>query len=179
MSAPALSPVENKPPSSLGYPSMELVRFSSRWKEGVKLFFRDLKEGGDEEFFSPHPSDDNSINQIANYHGKDLYYLLVEEEKVLGYGMLRGWDEGYSIPSLGVAIHSSARGEGLGKIFMHFLHVLAFRRGASKVRLRVHINNDKAIGLYKNLGYVFEEDTNQADYLVGFKSLEREWRNEI
>lgn len=153
---------------------MELVRIAPRWEEGLKLFLRNLRESGDEIFFSPHPWDDNSINQIASYNGKDLYYLLIEEEKVLGYGLLRGWDEGYPIPSLGVAIHPLARGAGLGKIFMDFLHVLALRRGASKVRLRVHKNNDKAIGLYKSLDYVFEEDARQADYLVGIKRLGRE-----
>lgn len=179
MSAPVLSPVENNLPVGVEYPSLELVRLAPRWQERLKLFLLDLREGSDEIFFSPHPTEENSIYKIASYNGKDLYYLLVEEGKILGYGLLRGWDEGYQIPSLGVAIHPSVRGAGLGKMFMDFLHLLAVRRGASKVRLRVHKNNDKAIGLYKSLGYVFEEDTNQADYLVGFKNLGREWRNEI
>lgn len=179
MSAPASSLVENKISAHIEYPSIEFVRLVPRWQEGLKLFLEDLRECGDDVFFSPHPTDENSVNRIAGYTGRDLYYLLVEEEKVIGYGLLRGWDEGYQIPSLGIAIHPSARGGGLGKIFLNFLHVSAFRRGASKVRLRVHKNNNKAIRLYKSLGYVFEEDANQADYLIGFKSLGREWRNEI
>lgn len=174
MSAPASSSVKNSPSGDTAYPSIELVRLAPRWLVGLKQFFQDLEENGDEVFFAPHPTDENSINRIANYSGRDLYCLLVEGEKVLGYGMLRGWDEGYQIPSLGVAIHPSARGEKLGKMLVNFLHILAFRRGASKVRLRVHTNNGKAISLYKSLGYVFEEDTNQVDYLVGFKSLGRE-----
>lgn len=179
MSAPASNPVKNNSPEGYKYPAIELVRLAPRWQGALKIFLQELKVSGDEIFFSPHPTDENSLRQIASYNGRDLYYLLVEEKTILGYGLLRGWDEGYQIPGLGVAIHPSARGAGLGKIFMDFLHVLAFRRGASKVRLRVHKNNDKAIGLYKSLGYVFEEDANQADYLIGFKSLVREWRNEI
>jgi ribosomal protein S18 acetylase RimI-like enzyme len=85
--------------------------------------------------------------------------------------MLRGWDEGYQIPSLGLAIHPSVRGQGLGKMLMGFLHLQAFRRGAEKVRLRVNSTNDKALKLYKGLGYVFEEDPHQVDLLVGFKDL--------
>lgn len=174
MSAPASSPAENKSPAINKAPSLELVRLDLRWQEGLKQFFQSLRECGDDIFFSPHPTDEKSINKIAGHNGKDLYYLLVEGEKVLGYGMLRGWDEGYQIPGLGLAIHPSARGEGLGRMLMDFLHLLACRRGASKVRLRVRINNEKAINLYKSLGYVFKEDANQADYLIGFKSIEKE-----
>lgn len=174
MSAPASSSARNKSIEDIEYPSLEMVRFASQWREGLQQFFQDMKENGDDVFFSPHPADDDSIRRIADLNGKDLYYLLVEDGRVLGYGMLRGWDEGYQIPSLGLAIHPLVRGAGLGKIFMNFLHVLAFRKGASTVRLRVHKNNDKAVGLYKTLGYVFEEDVKQADYLVGFKNIGKE-----
>jgi len=117
---------------------------------------------------------EDSINRITHYKGKDLYYLLVEDEKVLGYGLLRGWDEGYQIPSLGIAIRPSVRCLGLGRILMDFLHLAAYRRGARKVRLRVRKNNEKAIGLYRSFGYVFEEDRKQPNYLIGFKNLEKQ-----
>jgi len=152
--------------------SIEIVRLTFRWQEGLKFFFQDLKKSGDELYFSPHSTDETSIEQLFSSGGRDLYYLLVEEGKVLGYGMLRGWDEGYDIPSLGLAIRSSARGEGLGKLFMGFLHASALRRGACKVRLRVHRENNKAVSLYKSLGYDFEEDSMEIDYLVGFKDLQ-------
>lgn len=171
ISVPALSPAENKAAACAEYPSMELVRLSPYWQKGLKLFLQDLKDGGDEIFFSPHATDDISISKISNHNGKDLYYLIVEGKRVLGYGLLRGWDEGYTIPSLGVAIHPSARGIGLGKLFMDFLHMLALRRGANKVRLRVNRKNERAIGLYKSLGYAFEDDVKQTEYFVGFKNL--------
>lgn len=174
MSALASSPAKNRSPVKITYPSLEVVRLAPEWQVGLQQFFQELKESGDEVFFSPHPVDADSIRRIAAHDGKDLYYLLVEHGEVLGYGMLRGWDEGYQIPSLGLAIHHSARGQGLGGMLMGFLHLLASRRGADKVRLRVRANNEKALSLYKSLGYVFEEDLNQADYLVGFKSILKE-----
>ena len=174
MSAPVLSPARNRSPADIAYPSLEVVRLAPEWQEGLQQFFQDLKASGDEVFFSPHPADADSIRRIAAHDGKDLYYLLVEHGEVLGYGMLRGWDEDYQIPSLGLAIHPSARGQGLGKMLMDFLHLLASRRGADKVRLRVRANNEKALSLYKILGYAFEEDTNQAGFLVGYKNIGRE-----
>lgn len=168
MSAPALNPSENENSTGTDSPSLELVRLSPRWQEGLKLFFQALMENGDARFFCPHPTDEKTLSQLAHYVGRDLYYLLVEEENVLGYGLLRGWDEGYQIPSLGVAIHPSARGYGLGKILISFLHMLASRRGATKVRLRVLKNNNKAMRLYERFGYAFEEDTKQPEYWVGY-----------
>ena len=174
MSAPASSPAKNRLPAVNAYPSLEVVRLAPEWQEGLQQFFQDLKAGGDDMFFSPHPTDADSIRHIAAHDGKDLYYLLIEQGEVLGYGMLRGWDEDYQIPSLGLAIHPSARGQGLGKMLMELLHVLVYRRGAVRVRLRVRADNEKALKLYKSLGYAFEEDATQPGFLVGFKNIGRE-----
>lgn len=174
MSARALNPSENRNSKGPDNPSLELVRLSPRWQEGLKLFFQALNENGDAKFFCPHPTDEATISQLAHYVGRDLYSVLVEGETVLGYGLLRGWDEGYQIPSLGVAIHPSARGYGLGKMFIGFLHMLASRRGAAKVRLRVLKNNSRAMRLYERFGYIFEEDRKQAEYLVGFFEVVRD-----
>ena len=132
-------------------------------------FFRALKKAGDDKHFHPHPLTKEEATNRARYSGKDLYYVLVEGDKVLGYGMLQGWDEGYAVPSLGIAIHPLARGMGLGKLFMHFLHTAARRRGISKVRLKVYPDNTTAVTLYKGLGYTFQAE--EAGQLVGFVDL--------
>lgn len=172
MSAPISSHSENRFFMDTGSSSLEIVKFSPRWRGGLKKFFRALSENGDINFFCPHPTDEKTISDLAHYNGRDLYYVIVEEGRVLGYGLLRGWDEGYQVPSLGIAIHPMVRGKELGKILMSFLHVVASRRGADKVRLRVLKNNEKAISFYKRFSYIFEEDSNQAEYLVGFKLLD-------
>jgi len=152
-----------------GNTGLEFVRLTPAWVKRLALFLRTLEENGDALFFSPHPTSDAAIDALVRSADKDLYCLLVEGERVLGYGLLRGWDEGYEIPSLGIAIHPSARNSGLGKLVMHFLHASASRRGARKIRLRVHKNNHEAVKLYEDLEYVLEEG--EDDYLIGFKSL--------
>ncbi|MDD1776618.1 MAG: GNAT family N-acetyltransferase [Candidatus Helarchaeota archaeon] len=108
--------------------------------------------------------------RIANYAGNDLYYVLTVDKKIMGYGILRGWDEGYEIPTLGIAIHHKARGKRLGETFMHFLHSAARLKGATKIRLKVYPENLSAFNLYKKLGYSFQEE--EADgQLVGFLTL--------
>jgi ribosomal protein S18 acetylase RimI-like enzyme len=100
---------------------------------------------------------------------------MIQDSNVIGYGMLRGWDEGYVIPSLGIALDSSVRGRGYGTALMNFLHDIAKQRGAAKVRLKVDSKNLPAIELYRGLGYIFEPEGDQD--LVGFLDLKRSGKN--
>jgi ribosomal-protein-alanine N-acetyltransferase len=131
--------------------------------------FERLRQAGTEDFFHPHPLTANEAVKRANYLGRDLYYVLADGKVLIGYGMLRGWDEGYDIPSIGLALDASARGQGYGRMFMHFLHAAAARRGAKKIRLKVHRENGRAIELYKSLGYEFGQE--EGEQLVGYLPL--------
>lgn len=150
-------------------PALEFRVIDKTLEQPLAEFFRALKRVGDDKYFHPHSLTDEEAKRRAQYSGKDLYYVLVEGDKVLGYGMLRGGDEGYEVPSLGIVIHPSVRGMGLGKLFMHFLHAAARRRGASKIRLKVYRDNTTAVTLYKELGYTFQAE--EAGQLVGFIDL--------
>jgi [ribosomal protein S18]-alanine N-acetyltransferase len=134
---------------------IEIHLLSPRWAKPLAEFFAALASEGADRQFHPHPLTSEEAERRCQYSGKDLYYVAVEQQRVLGYGMLRGWDEGYETPSLGIAIHPQARGRGLGRALMQFLHHVARRRGASRVRLKVYSENQKAIALYESLGYRF------------------------
>jgi [ribosomal protein S18]-alanine N-acetyltransferase len=148
---------------------IEFRQFSSVWKPGLAAFLQLLEENGDIKFFHPHPFTDEFLDSLCKYKGNDLYYVAVEAETVLAYGLLRGWDEGYTIPSLGIATHPQLRGIGLSRAFMHFLHIAARRKGALEIRLKVYPDNTKAVKLYESLGYVFEGFDNQQ--MVGSLTL--------
>lgn len=106
-------------------------------------------------FFRPHPFTPEEARRLAAYTGRDVYAILLVGRRPVAYGMLRGWDEGYTTPAVGVAVRTGARGKGFGRLMMAFLHVEARARGASRVRLRVHPDNVVARRLYESLGYVY------------------------
>lgn len=133
------------------------------------LLFSRLREAGDENFFHPHPLTDKEAVERSNYGGRDFYCVMLQDNKAIGYGMLRGWDEGYAVPSLGIALDPSTRGQGNSRILMNFLHDTAKKRGATKIRLKVNSNNRPAIELYRSLGYIFEPEHDQE--LIGFLEL--------
>jgi ribosomal protein S18 acetylase RimI-like enzyme len=109
----------------------------------------------DATFFEPHPFTRDEAHRLARKSGRDAYALLVEDGRAIAYGVLRGWDEGYVVPSLGIAVRTSAQGHGAGRLMMEHLHAEAKRRGASVVRLRVHPDNVGARRLYESLGYAY------------------------
>ena len=130
-----------------------------------------LREAGNGEVFHPHPLTVREAERLCGYKGKDLYYGGFCRGEVVCYGMLRGWEEGYEVPSLGIAVHPEQRRIGLGRAFMQFLHCAAAMRGAARVRLKVYESNQTAVRLYERLGYIFEGCEN--GQLVGFVEL---WR---
>ena len=150
--------------------ALEIVRVSPAIQPQLAEFFRYLSNDPEAHFFHPHDFSDEAAQQIAHFTGQDMYFAMLYNNQVLGYGMLRGWDEGYAIPSLGIAIHPAARNKGLGKLFMDFLHAAARLRGAEKTRLRVYPDNLSAIRLYSQLGYQFLPE-NENDQLVAYFNL--------
>ena len=132
-------------------------------------FFARLQKADTENFFHPHPLTAEEATTRANYTGKDFYCVMFQDDEVIGYGMLRGWDEGYAIPSLGIALDQSVRGRGYSRVLMNFLHDTAKERGAGKVRLKVDSQNRPALELYRSLGYIFEPEADQN--LIGFLDL--------
>lgn len=149
--------------------NLEYTLVSPSWTEKLAQFFSALVVNKDDLHFHPHPLTHEMAKKIATYKGDDLYFLQIKDNEITGYAMLRGWDEGYSIPSLGIAIHPDFRNQGLSIEFMKFLHDQARVRGAAKVRLKVYSNNIAARQLYERLGYSFTAEEN--GQFIGYYEL--------
>jgi len=150
---------------------IECIKYRVEWVTALQVFLQELDRAGETHFFSPHSADEKTLHDLATRPTANVHCLLVEEQRVLGYGLLRGWDEGFEIPSLGIAIHPQCRSEGLGNFLMGYLEFLAARRGAASVRLRVFRQNAAAIALYSARGYEWAADPGNEDLLVGDKPL--------
>lgn len=121
----------------------------------------------DSVFFKPHKY--NILTLFKNLLSKDIFILQYINDELVGYGMLRGWQEGYDIPSLGIIINKEHRGKRLSEKMMEFLHELAKRKNCEKIMLRVSRDNYKAINLYKKMGY--ELSDYDENLLIGYKKL--------
>jgi GNAT superfamily N-acetyltransferase len=118
--------------------------------------FETLVDNDDEPFFHPHPLTAAEAFRRTEYAGADYYVAAVDGDTVAGYGMLRGWDEGYEVPSLGIAVRPDLRGTGLALDLMEHLHRAAWERGAPRIRLTVVRENERARRFFESLGYRFD-----------------------
>lgn len=152
-------------------PAIECMLLRPGREQALARFFADLAAAGDDAFFHPHAADVESLRSFAAQPGDDLYVVFVEGDDVRAYGLLRGWNEGYDVPSLGIAVHPDARATGLGRLVMEYLEAMARHRGAPSIRLRVHKDNARVIDMYERRGYAMQPDAGDARLLVGIKPL--------
>jgi len=148
---------------------LEIRQASPDMEKEVYDFFQVLDQANEGELFYPHPLTQDQAHIISTHSGQDLYAFAMHIGKIIGYSLLRGWDEGYEIPSLGISVHPHFRGFGVGLALMHYLHAVASLRGCHRVRLRVRKTNHTAKQLYEKMGYTFTEGND--GYLVGFFEL--------
>jgi GNAT superfamily N-acetyltransferase len=134
---------------------LEIVKLNPEMKQALTSFFVDVAKDDYARYYHPYSLTPESAEELCALSGEDLHYVLIDSQTILGHGMLRGWDEGYSVPSLGIVIHPDAAHKGLGSMFVRFLHSAAWAKGCTKIRLAVYKDNVPALKMYKKLGYTF------------------------
>jgi ribosomal protein S18 acetylase RimI-like enzyme len=144
-------------------------RLGPAYAEALASLFSTIASDATADRFHPHPFTRETATAIANAAGRDLYLGHWVGGELCGYGMLRGWDAGYAIPSLGIYMVPGARGGGHAQTLMLALHQHALAAGAKQVRLKVYPDNTPAVRLYERLGYAFDSVEN--GQRVGIKTL--------
>ncbi|MBA3321642.1 MAG: GNAT family N-acetyltransferase [Pyrinomonadaceae bacterium] len=104
--------------------------------------------------FNPFPMSAETALKIAHLPRRDRYYGASLEGKMIGLSMLRGWDEGYSVPSFGIIVDHRFHNLGVGSRMLDFTIEQARVLGCSRVRLTVYSSNSPAVRLYKTRGFV-------------------------
>jgi glycosyltransferase involved in cell wall biosynthesis/ribosomal protein S18 acetylase RimI-like enzyme len=107
--------------------------------------------------FDPFPLTAESADAIAAATGADRFYGAFLGPRVVGMAMLRGWDEGYDVPSFGVVVDRDFHGEGIGSRLTDAAIAEARRLGCPRVRLSVYGSNRVAHELYERRGFVESE----------------------
>jgi len=115
----------------------------------------------DKKNFSPHRFDvqtiTNNLKDIGNY-----YYIMEDEGNMIGYGMLRTFNE-YSIPTLGCVIWGEYRSKEYGYKLVQSLISKSISLGYNEIKLKVNKNNKIAYNLYSKSNFYHIGD--EGDYL--------------
>ena len=104
-------------------------------------------------YFVPFDFDLETIKQKLNNLKADTFWGIFVADKIEGFYMLRGFDEGYEIPSYGVWISKNFTGKGFAKLTVQ--HAISYCRvnHIKKLMLKVHPDNLVAKKIYEEFGF--------------------------
>ena len=105
----------------------------------------------DEEYFHPHSFDKRNLKKLV-YQKHNDYFVLEEDNKIIGYSMLRTFGS-FKKPTYGGIIDKDYRGKGYGESLLRNTLEKAKELGFKNVLLKVHDKNSKAIKLYNKVGF--------------------------
>ena len=108
------------------------------------------------KYFVPFSFKEDSITKIINDAVNDKFFGIFITDDLAGFYMLRGFDEGYDVPSYGVWISDKYSGLGLSKLTLQHAITFCNLNGIKKIMLKVHPEHTIAKNIYENFG--FEQD---------------------
>ena len=106
------------------------------------------------ENFDPFPLNAASATEALARGRRDRVYGAFYDTTLVAFSMLRGWDEGYDIPSFGILVDAAHHGRGIGTQLTDWTIKEANRLSSPAIRLSVYARNTRAVRIYKRLGFV-------------------------
>ncbi|HZH32537.1 MAG TPA: GNAT family N-acetyltransferase [Pyrinomonadaceae bacterium] len=105
-------------------------------------------------FFHPFGYDEPAIADALARQGRDVFMGLFWREGIVGFFMLRGWNEGYEVPAFGILIDEQYRGHGLEMAALDTAKVICRLRNVSRLMIKMHPDNISAKGVARKTGFV-------------------------
>lgn len=105
-------------------------------------------------FFYPFEFDLAAISKVLANQGQDVLMGLYWESQMVVFFMLRGWNEGYDVPSFGIIVDENYRGQGLELMSLDAAKAICRLRGAGRMMLKMHPDNITAKGVARKIGFV-------------------------
>lgn len=114
--------------------------------------------------FTPFPMTAETATTLLAERREDRYYgAFAGPAEIVALSMLRGWDEGFVVPSFGIAVDARWHGRGVGTRMTAWTVEQARALGAPSVRLTVYDDNPGAQRIYARLGFAEHERRPAAD----------------
>ena len=121
--------------------------------------------------FIPFDFSEDSIQKILRSKKADKFFGLFLSKELVGFYMLRGFDEGYETPSYGVWISSKYSNKGLSTLTLYHAFAFCKLNGIKTLMLKVHPDNSTAKNLYEKFGFKQTGIDERIKHLIYHKSI--------
>lgn len=135
----------------------------------IELWNKDPKDYN--IYFFPFNMEYENLKKILINSIKNIYMGIFINKKIVGLFMLRGFDEGFDIPSYGVWISSQYSNKGLAKLTLQHSISTCLIMGIKKIMLKVHPENKIALNLYKKFGFIATGIDEKIGHIIMHKDL--------
>ena len=125
-----------------------------------------------QQYFIPFPTDIKSLEKKLESIREDRYWGMWFESKLVGFFMMRGFDEGYQRPSFGVYISSVYSGKGLSGLALDYCMSWCRVNKIETMILKVHPDNRYARQAYEKAGFTVIETCSHTGHTI----IEKSWR---
>lgn len=122
--------------------------------------------------FTPFSFQIDDLKERINNSQKDRYWGIRYGKELIGFFMLRGFDEGYERPSYGVYISKRFANHGLSKLALRFALSWCRLNQVPSIMLKVHPDNIYARHTYEKAGFKFLEVCPMIGHDIFEKELE-------
>jgi len=127
--------------------------------------------GNHTKYFTPFSFKEDAIKKIINDAVIDKYFGIFINDNLAGFYMLRGFDEGYEVPSYGVWISDKFSRLGLSKLTLQHAITYCKVNNLKKIMLKVHPENIVAKSIYERFGFKQAGIDQKNSNLIYYKSL--------
>lgn len=104
-------------------------------------------------FFHPFGYDEDSVAGALAGQGQDVFTGLFWDGHIVGFFMLRGWNEGYEVPAFGILVDEQYRGCGLEMAALDTAKVICRLRNVPRLMIKMHPDNISARGVARKTGF--------------------------
>lgn len=105
-------------------------------------------------WFQPFEFDVETLDRVLDAARTDVFLGLYVLRELVGLVMLRGFDEGYPVPALGIMVDFSYTGTGLSDAGVEAAKAVARLRNCERIMLKVHPENAPAQKLFRRHGFI-------------------------
>jgi len=105
-------------------------------------------------FFYAFGTDESAIAEMLSASKTDVHSGVFWQAELVGVFMLRGWDDGYEVPSFGVLIDEKYRGGAFMRLTLDTAKLICRLSGAKRLMAKIHPDNvsprgARRLGLYQ------------------------------
>jgi RimJ/RimL family protein N-acetyltransferase len=104
-------------------------------------------------WFDPFPLSSETARAVSRHEGRDLYWGAWGEAGLVGFAMVRGWDDGHPQPAYGCLVDRRHQSRGVGRAITGLALEQLRERRVPEVRARVHDDNPASLRMHAAAGF--------------------------